>query len=106
MSRFHQYSWHNQGLIMTQRTQAARGASLGGAIVLIAEASTKTLIHELAHELLHRSGEPDSRPSQTIIEIEAEATAYVVCHHFGVSETKSSNYLALWGADAASIRAR
>ena len=85
---------------------AARGASLGGKIVLVAEAGTKTLIHELAHEFLHRSGGGATGLSRQEREIEAETTAYVVCRHFGLGESKSPNYLALWGAAAPAIRGR
>ncbi len=84
----------------------ARGASFGGQIILIPTASTKTLVHEIAHELMHRSHQLDERPSRSVVEIEAETTAYVICKHFGLGDTKSPNYLALWGADAHAIRAR
>ena len=84
----------------------ARGASMGGKIVLIPEASTKTLIHEIAHELLHRADDHGDELSQKAREIEAETTAYVVCRHFGLGDTKSPNYLALWGADSTAIHSR
>lgn len=84
----------------------ARGASMGGKIVLIPEAGTKTLIHEVAHELLHRSIVDREDTYQQTREIEAETTAYVVCRHFGLGDSKSPNYLALWGADAPAIHGR
>jgi N-terminal domain of anti-restriction factor ArdC len=98
----------HEGISVTTGTLPAdaRGASMGGKIVLIPEASTKTLLHEIAHELLHRSGGADDVPSQQAREIEAETTAYVVCRHFGLGDSKSPNYLALWGADAAAIHGR
>ena len=52
------------------------------------------MIHEIAHELLHK----DSRLSKQEKEIQAEGTAYAVMKHFGM-ETKSFNYLALYDAD-------
>jgi antirestriction protein ArdC len=83
----------------------ARGASTGGTIILTRDASTKTLIHEIAHELLHRSFERATLDRQTK-EIEAETVAYVVARHFNLAELKSPNYLALWGADAKAIQSR
>ena len=56
-----------------------------------------TLVHEIAHELLHYS-EDGKKLSRNQKEIQAEATAYVVCKHLGL-ETKSFNYLALYDSD-------
>ncbi len=58
-----------------------QGVSRGGSILLAPEAGTKTLIHEIAHELLHK-GENIVR-NKTIIELEAESVAYVVGKYFG-----------------------
>lgn len=80
-----------------------QGASLGGKIWLSPQAGTKTLIHELAHELLHHEG--DSMPDRTIRELEAESVAYVVAKHFGLQDLASPNYVALHGADAELIMA-
>lgn len=57
-----------------------------------------TLVHEIAHELLHHPSEL----SKLQKEIQAEGTAYVVCKHFGLA-TKSFTYLALYEADAEQI---
>ena len=54
------------------------------------QACTKTLIHELAHELLHY-GE-DAMPDRTIRELEAESVTYVVGRHFGLDGLASPNY--------------
>lgn len=72
-----------------------QGVSRGGKIVLDPEAGTKTLIHEIAHELLHHS--PDMPLDKAIRELEAESVAYVVARHFGMSELASPNYNALCG---------
>lgn len=53
-----------------------------------------TLIHEIAHALLHQK----SSLSKQQKEIQAESVAYVVCKHFGL-ESRSMNYLALYDAD-------
>jgi antirestriction protein ArdC len=82
----------------------ARGTSFGGRIALLPGQSAaeefSTLVHELAHELLHRG---DRRPSTTkrVRETEAEATAYVVCEAVGLETgTAASDYIQLWNGDA------
>jgi len=60
---------------------------------------TKTLAHELAHALLHRTFD-----DRRLAELEAESTAYVVCQALGVeSADYSFGYVATWagGADNA-----
>jgi hypothetical protein len=78
-----------------------QGVSLGGKIVIDPEAGTKTLIHEIAHELLHH--ETNASPDRTIRELEAESVAYVVGKHFGLDGLSSPNYNALHGATAEMI---
>jgi hypothetical protein len=75
-----------------------QGVSLGGKIILDPEAGTKTLIHEIAHELLHHV--EGVLTSNTIRELEAESVAYVVAKHFGIDGLSSPNYNALHGATA------
>lgn len=85
--------------IQVQVSQIGReiqGLSAGGTIVIDPEAGTKTLIHEIAHELLHHS--EDAPLEKTIRELEAESVAYVVARHFGLSDLASPNYNALHGA--------
>ena len=72
-----------------------QGVSMGGSIVLSPEAGTKTLIHEIAHELLHQVEE--NQLSRAEKEMEAESVAYVVCRYFGFSNLSCPNYLALHG---------
>jgi antirestriction protein ArdC len=73
----------------------ARGASYGGRIHLRADLSPadrfRTLVHEYAHERLHRTVE---RETKTIRETEADAVAFVVCRRFGI-ETDTADYLLL-----------
>lgn len=80
-----------------------QGVSRGGAIQLSADAGTKTLIHELAHEMMHQG--KDRSSNRTILELEAESVAYVVARHFGLDGLSSPNYIALHGADADMILA-
>lgn len=82
----------------------ARGMSSGGRITLLPGQSEaeefSTLVHELAHELLHR-GDRRSSTSRRIRETEAEATAFVVCHAVGLETgSAASDYIQLWNGDA------
>jgi hypothetical protein len=83
------------------------GVSRGGIVEIDPSHSTgqqaKTLFHEVAHERLHQV--PNGRRSPDITrstaELEAEATAYVVCRHFGLEvELRAGRYITLWGGDA------
>jgi hypothetical protein len=73
------------------------GFSKGGEIVLRDDtnktAMAATLIHEIAHELLHQRGEQTL--DRETKELEAETIAYIVCSHFGI-EVPSHKYLATW----------
>jgi len=83
-------------------TIGAQGYSKKGQIVLDPMAGTKTLIHEIAHELLHHSKEAKLK-SRAEIELEAEAIAYVVSRALEIKDLKSPNYLAIWDADGRKI---
>jgi hypothetical protein len=75
-----------------------QGVSLGGKVILDPEAGTKTLIHEIAHELFHHV--KNVLTDHTYRELEAESVAYVVAKHFGLNGLSSPNYNALHGATA------
>jgi hypothetical protein len=78
-----------------------QGISKGGSIELSPLAGTMTLVHELAHEMLHHQ---DTRPvSKAIKELEAEAVAFVVARHFGLEVGTSPNYIALYQVDSKCI---
>lgn len=63
------------------------------------------LVHELAHELLHR-GERRSDTSKIVRETEAEAVAFVVCHAIGLdTNTAASDYIRLYSGDKATLHA-
>ena len=81
---------------------SAQGLSTGGTITLAEHAGTKTLIHEIAHELLHQH----SFMNRKTKELEAEAVSFVVGSHFGLEHLQSPNYLALWCADGEKILER
>jgi hypothetical protein len=78
-----------------------QGVSLGGKVILDPEAGTKTLIHEIAHEMLHH--EKSVLSDRTIRELEAESVAYVVGKHFGLNGLSSPNYITLHGATSGLI---
>lgn len=66
-----------------------------------------TLVHEAAHEILHWLDKKlDKESSKRQKEIDAETTAFVVCHHFGFETKDTPNYLALWRAKGDEIRER
>lgn len=81
----------------------ARGTSYGGRIALLPGQSLaeefSTLVHELAHELLHR-GDRREGTSRKVRETEAEATAFVVCHAIGLDTGSAAcDYIQLWNGD-------
>jgi hypothetical protein len=93
------------GLEYSADIAPAKGVSEGGKIKLLPGQSpaetVATLVHEVAHEKLHRS---DRRASTTkrIRETEAEAVAFVVCQAVGLETgTASADYISLWNGDAA-----
>lgn len=58
--------------------------------------NTKTLIHEIAHELLHNGSDKDNNTR----EVEAESVAFVVCNYFELDTSEYSfNYVADWSED-------
>lgn len=81
----------------------ANGASYGGRIEVVSSLPIaqkfSTLVHELAHELLHR-GDRRDQTSKTVRETEAESVAYVVCRGIGLEcSTRASDYIQLWDGD-------
>jgi hypothetical protein len=92
----------NIGICINGLNDNIQGSSWGGKIELNTNAGTKTLIHEIAHELMHR-GDDRQNFTRKEKELEAEAVAYVVGSHFGLSDLASPNYLALWDADESKI---
>lgn len=85
----------------------ASGLSCGGRIVLRpglpAAEHFSVLVHETAHELLHR-GERRQATTHVIRETEAEAVAFVVCSAIGLdTNTSSSDYIQLHSGDKATL---
>ncbi|SFC56297.1 ArdC family protein [Butyrivibrio sp. YAB3001] len=66
--------------------------------------TVKTIIHEMAHALLHdKTDDPEQMvnpKSKNTKEVEAESIAYVVCQHFGIDTSDYSfGYIAGWSSD-------
>jgi hypothetical protein len=78
--------------------------SYGGLIRILPELveteTFSTLIHELAHEMLHKA-ERRTMTTKAVRETEAEAVAFVVCHALGLETgTGSSDYIQLYHGDS------
>jgi antirestriction protein ArdC len=85
----------------------ALGTSSGGLIRLLNGLSPAmeftTLVHEYAHELLHRA---DDRPARDTRELEAEAVAFVVGGAVGLNTSDSSrDYIHLYRGDREALAA-
>jgi len=96
-----------QGIALEYSTDIApaKGVSEGGKIKLLPGQSpaetVATLVHEIAHERLHRT-ERRASTTKRIRETEAEAIAFVVCQAIGLETgTASVDYISLWNGDAA-----
>ncbi len=81
----------------------ALGVSEGGRIRVLPQLEDaekfSVLVHETAHELLHR-GERRAVTTKTIRETEAEAVAFVVCRASGIdSGDRSRDYIQLYNGD-------
>lgn len=82
---------------------SAHGRSHGGKITLRTDLSPaeefSTLVHELAHEMLHR-GDRRKVTSKTVRETEAEAVAFVVCQAIGLDTNgAAADYIQLYDGD-------
>ena len=87
-----------------------QGYSTPGRVVRAPSAGTKTLVHEIAHELLHQRSllplKSPIRPDRQTCEAEAESVAYIVCRHFGFEGLHSPVYLVAHGVDGALLKTR
>jgi hypothetical protein len=90
-----------------ERIRPANGLSSGGKITLLPGLSSaeefSVLVHECAHELLHR-GERRSQTNHIVRETEAEAVAFVVSTAIGLDPgSSSSDYIQLHSGDKATL---
>ena len=91
-------------LVYNANISPALGMSYGGRIAILpgqSKAETfSTLVHETAHELLHRS-ERRTATTKTVRETEAEAVAFVVGKAVGlVNDNASASYIQLYHGNA------
>jgi hypothetical protein len=91
-------------LVYNPKIAPALGMSYGGHIAILpgqSKAETfATLVHETAHELLHKS-ERRTATTKTVRETEAEAVAFVVGKAVGlVTGTASADYIMLYHGNA------
>lgn len=106
----------NIKLEFTDDLDGARGSSASGAIQLLRNEGndvglTKTLAHEITHELLHQKylsskGDETSKfflgtsEGRAAVEQQAELSAWMFMYAFGFDlKTTSLNYVILWGGD-------
>jgi len=81
----------------------ANGMSEGGKVSIVSTLPKpqmfSTMVHELAHELLHW-GDRREMTTKVVRETEAESVAYVVCRSIGLDvSTRASDYIQLWNGD-------
>ena len=91
-------------LVFTENIAPALGVSYGGRIAILpgqSKAETfATLVHEAAHEMLHRS-ERRTTTTKVVKETEAEAVAFVVGKAIGLEmASASADYIALYHGNA------
>jgi len=94
-------------LEFSERIAPAKGMSSGSRITLIphldAAETFSVLVHEVAHELLHR-GERRVETTTTVRETEAEAVAFVVSSAIGLdTNTASRDYIQLYSGEKATL---
>ena len=92
----------------SERIAPAKGLSHGGKISLLSGMKPaeefSTLVHEIAHEMLHR-GVRRALTTKQVRETEAEAVAFVVAKAIRLETgTASADYIQLWHGDANLLR--
>jgi hypothetical protein len=99
----------NEGIEVRESldTEGAQGYSAMGLIVVRPDQppgnKAAVTAHEWGHEILHKEEERRSLPKQ-VKECHAEATAFVVLSHFGITIPYSAEYLLNWGNTAETLR--
>jgi len=98
----------------TEEMQAEMGGYAAGQKIRINDTfdginKFSTLVHELAHEILHWSleGQQERKTlSRKDLEIDAESTAFIVLNHYGFETQDTPRYIALWQGTGADVRKR
>lgn len=64
------------------------------------EQTIKTLVHEVAHSMLHCDGGEETDADRETKEVQAESVAYTVCKYLGINtDNYSFGYIAGWSGD-------
>jgi hypothetical protein len=96
-----------EGIKVVEESIKPQGISYGGLVKINSslDGTNKflTLIHEYAHELLHKGSE-NAALSRGLKECQAEAVAYIVANYFEVESPVSSDYLQNWGNTADTLK--
>ncbi len=86
----------------------AEGGSAGGVVYIRPDLPSinkcLTLVHETAHELLHKAADRLKLDKQTK-ECQAETVAYLVASHFGIQSPISADYLRMYGISTEVLKA-
>jgi antirestriction protein ArdC len=95
---------HDIELVYEKIGSGADGLSQKGRVVIQHDLEPAerfaTLVHELAHELLHADTERRKSTTKCIRETEAEAVAHVVCRAVGIDSTSHcADYIQLYSGD-------
>lgn len=97
----------------TEAGDGESGYSSGGHIAISSNVKgatrVSTMVHELAHELMHwKKSSPfyqEKAVPSALAELQAESVAYTVLTHYGIEAKHQATYLALWKANKDSILA-
>ncbi len=92
-------------ITFTQLPESVHGYSLGGEVRINNDlddrAAFRVLVHELAHELMHKDAVFYRGEMKPLVETEAEAVAFVVSTASGVDHLdRSADYIALYQGNA------
>ncbi len=92
-------------VVFTRLPESVQGYSLGGEVRvqdnLDDSHAFRVLLHELAHEMMHKDIPFGNRDRKTLVETEAEAVACVVSQAFGIDHfDRSADYIALHQGDS------
>ena len=98
------------GLSYSDRLGGAFGVSHKGRIEILSGLTPahefSVLVHELAHELLHRDPARRAETDKTLRETEAEAVAYVVCQTIGLDTgSQHADYIKLYQGSVETLTA-
>jgi hypothetical protein len=104
----------NIKVTQSQSQRGEKGYSAGDHINLSSEVEgvgkISTLVHEMAHELMHWRGKSiyyagdDVKQDRALKELQAESVSYVVLKHFDLPVKHHPTYLALWNANSQKIK--